>query len=121
MFSFRPFTYSLTLLIIELNEPRLWLEKNEQGSTAAYLSLSPVFDLPPSTDKEVILMIDRSESMRSEIAILKQALHQCLTELAKKRTQHVTFNIVAFGSVYHHLFAQYVARFIISLSLSGQR
>lgn len=90
----------------DLNQPRLWLEKNEQGSVAAYLSMSPVFDMDPLTNKEVILLIDRSESMRSHLPLLKRALHACLTDLARKRAQRVTFNVVGFGSAHHRLFSQ---------------
>lgn len=84
------------------NLPRLDLEKGDDGSVVAMLSLVPHFELKDHK-AEIIFLIDCSGSMRGQsINLAKEALQLLLSSLP----EDCHFNIFKFGSRYEALFSK---------------
>eukprot|EP00898_Chlorokybus_atmophyticus_P002678 jgi/Chlat1/3410/Chrsp23S03738 len=88
----------------ESSKPRLCIETNEDGSSAAMITLVPRFELD-DVKTELIFIIDRSGSMEGpQISQARAALQLCLRSMP----QDAYFNIVGFGSHFDMLFPKSV-------------
>ncbi|HWW91840.1 MAG TPA: VIT domain-containing protein [Vicinamibacteria bacterium] len=94
--------FVLKVKLAEAHVPRAWLETDSRGRRAALVVFQPRFNAEESPC-EVILLVDRSGSMRgTSIAEARNALQLCLRSL----TEGTRFNIVGFGTTFEMLFAE---------------
>jgi Ca-activated chloride channel family protein len=97
-----------------LEEPRAWLERDDDGSTAVAVAFRPQL-AESSVAGEIIFLVDRSGSMSgSSIADVRSALQLCLRSLPAGSR----FNIVGFGSGFRPLFAESLPYDEASLALA---
>jgi len=84
----------------EPRQPRVCIEKNDEGSCVAMLSLVPDFKIPDH-QVEAVFLVDCSGSMSGEsIRLAKEALQVFLHSLPPTSF----FNIILFGSTFEYLF-----------------
>jgi hypothetical protein len=93
------------VLLVEapsLNTPRTWVERDDDGSHAVAVALTP--SLPSvTTPAEVIFVVDRSGSMGgTSIEEVRNALQLCLRSMVAG----CRFNIIGFGSSTQQLFRE---------------
>jgi len=84
----------------EPRQPRVCIEKNDEGSCVAMLSVVPDFKIPDN-QIEAVFLVDCSGSMSGEsIRLAKKALQVFLHSLPPTSF----FNIILFGSTFEYLF-----------------
>lgn len=100
----------IMILVENTNEPRLYIEKDENGHFASMLSISPFFDWNPPVECEFLFLIDRSASMKNNFSsllfileIIKNQLKNLLLNPILKNTI-MKFNIIGFGGSFEWLF-----------------
>lgn len=108
--------FILMIGVASPHQPRMWIEKNEKNHSASmYFSHSiyvtrrlcfypGLFDitLPANFKKEIIILIDRSHSMSTNLPSVQLVVQELLGALNSQNT----FNIMYFGSNVQSLFVQ---------------
>ncbi|XP_071800756.1 protein mono-ADP-ribosyltransferase PARP4-like isoform X2 [Asterias amurensis] len=98
--------FQLLIGLAEIHVPRMWAERHptEKDSQACMLTFYPEFDANSSSQSEVVILLDLSNSMRggSNLQDAKKLVMLILHHMAKD----CKFNIVVFGTDFEELFPQ---------------
>ena len=90
--------FQLLIGLAEIHVPRMWAERHptEKDSQACMLTFYPEFDANSSSQSEVVILLDLSNSMRggSNLQDAKKLVMLILHHMAKD----CKFNIVVFGT-----------------------
>jgi hypothetical protein len=90
----------LLIGLADASQPQIVLERDDDGRTAAAVTMRPTFSIEPAA-ADVVFVVDRSGSMQgASIEQVRNALQLCLRSLVPGSS----FNIVGFGSRFEALF-----------------
>ena len=99
-----PFLQDFVLQIaLKENQPRMYIEVNEEGSYAGMLSFYPRFESNTTPENlEYVFVIDRSASMESSFKEVQRSVRSFLLHLPPG----CSFNIIGVGTVLDWLFTE---------------
>ena len=94
--------FVLELGVANLDVPRAWIERDDEGNEAAAIGFYPRFE-HAQVPSEIVFVVDRSGSMQGDsIEEVRNALQLCLRSMIPG----CAFNIIGFGSTFQPLFTE---------------